>query len=270
MRTTTMARRTSLRLREGGEDISPCSLSHISVDATPVGSFENPIAAAGPPELYNPGAKSGVKINMSPPMTPTTDADSQTTCEWEKKRVLQVNYYINGVGEENFVPAEIVGDGTGLMRQIGYRTLRIKIRSMKRDGLTDLSNQIMAGFLRGRKRESKGEECTCSALMCFESDNTLEVMSCEARIVLSEMHSLEILPILHLRERTKFESLKELAEQMVTDLRCAQYLPSLSRKAEHVVNSNTTRCSGQPPFAYCQAPPCSTACSQTCKMCNIM
>jgi len=67
----------------------------------------------------------------------------------EKKRVLQVNYYINGVGEENFVPAEIVGDGTGLMRQIGYRTLRIKIRSMKRDGLTDLSNQIMAGFLRG-------------------------------------------------------------------------------------------------------------------------
>eukprot|EP00465_Bigelowiella_longifila_P000186 CAMPEP_0185251386 /NCGR_PEP_ID=MMETSP1359-20130426/798_1 /TAXON_ID=552665 /ORGANISM="Bigelowiella longifila, Strain CCMP242" /LENGTH=201 /DNA_ID=CAMNT_0027833267 /DNA_START=139 /DNA_END=745 /DNA_ORIENTATION=- len=194
-----MAGRIPLRLREEGGNVSPCSLPHNSVDGTLAGSFENPIEA--PPEMYNPGARSGVKINMSPPMTPTTDADSQTTCEWEKKRVLQVNYYINGVGEENFVPAEIVGDGTGLMRKIGYHTLRIKTQAMKRDGMADLSNQIMAGFLRGRIRESKGE-CTCNALMCFESDNTLEVMSCEARIVLSEMDSLEILPFYtYVRER---------------------------------------------------------------------
>eukprot|EP00467_Chlorarachnion_reptans_P006047 CAMPEP_0114496484 /NCGR_PEP_ID=MMETSP0109-20121206/5795_1 /TAXON_ID=29199 /ORGANISM="Chlorarachnion reptans, Strain CCCM449" /LENGTH=259 /DNA_ID=CAMNT_0001673761 /DNA_START=245 /DNA_END=1025 /DNA_ORIENTATION=- len=206
-------------------NFSPCSLSAFSLEGTPAGSFENPIV--GPPELFNPGAKSGRKINVSPPMTPTTDGDSQTSCGWEKKRVLQVNYFINGVGEENFIPAEILGNDTGLMRKIGYRTLRVKTH-VKQRGMTSLANQVMAGYLRGQSMDSKGMY-TCSALMCFENDSTLEVMSCEARFCIDRLESVEVLPVLHLRERQKYKSLQDLAEQMITDLKCAQYLPNLAR-----------------------------------------
>jgi len=244
--------------------MSPCSLSIVSIEGTPAGSYDTVLGA---PDLYNPGAKSGVRINMSPPITPTTDGDSHTTCDWvEKKRVLQVNYYVNGVGEENFIPATILGDGTGLMRKIGYHTLRVKASMKSRIGVTNLSNQIMAGFLRGQLKEEKGE-ITGSALMCYLDEDTLEIMSCEARIVLSELEALEILPVLHLRERQKFDNLQELADQMITDLRCAEYLPHLSRRGNHVMNNHAaTKCTS----SACQAPPCTSACTQTCALCNIM
>ncbi|GAB5370875.1 hypothetical protein AAMO2058_001530800 [Amorphochlora amoebiformis] len=278
-----MSEATSEVIQDNGErETTPMSLSFVSLPDSMSMVMNSPIPK---------GVNSRTPTRQ---MSGSTINTEYTQSVEERKRVMQVNYYVNGVGEESFIPTRVVGQGTKRMRKIGYRTIRLEATGLKER--TRLSGQIMAGFLRGRCvvpprtpspsflpafKDSKTSATfqsrtslvqrirTCSALMCFGTENRLEVLSCEPGFRLSDMYDLEILPVLHLREYKEFRNLEELTDQLLIDIRCAQYLPVLyARTRTKSGGQDTMRCAGGGMPGDCRPIPC-TACNQTCAMCVI-
>jgi len=264
-------------VRDGS--VSTCSMSMISITGgasdTPMGTPDDrtrevigagSLDSSGNGSIYRlDNGMGNVKISLAAPMTPSSTCESEQ--DWEgKNKVMQVNYYVNGVGEENFMHATILGPGAARMKNLGFCTLRIRLHQ---GTVPNLARQVMAGFLRGRTKEGKSEYTT-SALLCFHTDHQVEIMSCDPEFPLYKMEDVEILPILHLREMQRYASDEQLAQQMRIDIRCTQYLPSLERAAP-VMNQTgkTTRCSGVPGLDTCHVAECTTACPQTCTLCTI-